>query len=47
MITIFHTRVLINNEVETDMLPISFVAADVLMVKRRGGHHCLPKMSGP
>ena len=36
MITIFHNRVLIDNEIEADMLPMRFVAAVVLMVKRRG-----------
>ena len=36
MITIFYTRVLINNEVGVDALPMRFVAAAVLMVERRG-----------
>ena len=34
MITIFHTHVLINNEVGADALPMSFVAVALLM----GGH---------
>ena len=35
MITIFHTRVLINNEVKADVLPMRFLVAVVLMVERR------------
>ena len=36
MITIFYTRVLINNEVGVDTLPMRFVTAAVLVVEKRG-----------
>ena len=36
MITIFHTRVLTNNEVEADVLPMKFVVAVVLMLENKG-----------
>ena len=36
MITIFHPRMLINNEVGADALSMSFIAADVFMVEKWG-----------
>ena len=36
MITLFYTRVLINNEIGVDALPMRFVAAAVLMVEKMG-----------